>query len=85
MRRGANHRCRYFGTSYIAGESEIIQRVEAGFQCAGCGEWNSTTVDETAGRQQSYVEDCQICCKPNVLRVEYDISSQEFFITAQLE
>ena len=42
-------------------------------------------VDESAGRRQSYVEDCQVCCKPNVLRVEYDNSSQEFFITAELE
>jgi len=59
--------------------------VEAGFQCAGCGEWNSTTVDESAGRQQSYVEDCRVCCKPNLLRAQYDASSQEFFITADLE
>ena len=58
--------------------------MESGFQCASCGEWNSTTVDESAGRRQSYVEDCQVCCKPNVLRVEYDNSSQEFFITAEL-
>jgi hypothetical protein len=42
-------------------------------------------VDETAGRRQSYVEDCQVCCKPNVLQVEYDNASQEFFITAALE
>jgi hypothetical protein len=59
--------------------------MEAGFQCAGCGEWNSTTVDESAGRQQSYVEDCQVCCKPNMLRVQYDGSAQEFFIVADLE
>jgi hypothetical protein len=59
--------------------------METGFQCAGCGEWNITSVDETAGRRQSYVEDCQVCCKPNVLRVEYDTASQEFFITAALE
>jgi cysteine-rich CPXCG protein len=59
--------------------------VEAGFQCAGCGEWNSTQVDESAGRSQSYIEDCQVCCKPNILRVTYDKSSEEFFITAELE
>jgi hypothetical protein len=35
--------------------------------------------------RQSYIEDCQVCCKPNVLRVEYDLSSQEFFIAAALE
>jgi hypothetical protein len=59
--------------------------MDSGFQCAGCGEWNSTAVDESAGRAQSYVEDCQVCCKPNLLHVCYDVSSQEFFITAQLE
>jgi 5-enolpyruvylshikimate-3-phosphate synthase len=42
-------------------------------------------VDESAGRRQSYIEDCQVCCKPNVLRVEYDTSSQEFFVAAALE
>ena len=42
-------------------------------------------MDESAGRRQSYVEDCQVCCKPNVLQIEYDNSSGEFFITAELE
>ena len=49
--------------------------MEGGFQCAGCGERNFTTVDESAGRRQSYVEDCQVCCKPNLLSVEYEPSS----------
>jgi hypothetical protein len=62
-----------------------LSQMEAGFQCAGCGEWNTTTVDSSAGRRQSYVEDCQVCCKPNILQVEYDVSSQEFFIGAELE
>jgi hypothetical protein len=64
---------------------KIMRHMEAKFQCAGCGEWNSTTVDESAGREQSYVEDCQVCCKPNVLQVHYDPSAQEFFLTAELE
>jgi hypothetical protein len=59
--------------------------MDAGFQCAGCGEWNSTAVDESAGRRQNYVEDCQTCCTPNLLQVEYDTASQEFFIAAALE
>jgi len=62
-----------------------LSSMESGFQCAACGEWNTTSVDESAGSRQSYVEDCQVCCKPNVLRIDYDNSSQEFFITAQLE
>jgi hypothetical protein len=59
--------------------------MECGFQCAGCGEWNATSVDDSAGRTQSYVEDCQVCCKPNLLRIEYDPAQQEFVITAELE
>jgi hypothetical protein len=55
------------------------------FQCAGCGEWNETSVDESAGRTQSYVEDCQVCCKPNVLRISYHPELQEFLIAAELE
>jgi Cysteine-rich CPXCG len=59
--------------------------METGFQCAGCGEWNPTSVDESAGRRQSYVEDCQVCCRPNMLRLEYDSSAGDFVITAALE
>jgi hypothetical protein len=59
--------------------------MEASFQCAGCGEWNRTTVDESAGGRQSYVEDCQVCCKPNVLRIEFDLAAQEFSIRSELE
>ena len=56
---------------------------QAGFQCAGCGEWNETVVDETGGSKQFYVEDCQVCCKPNVLAVHW--SGKEFVIQAELE
>ncbi len=59
--------------------------VDARFQCAGCGQSNRTTVDESAGTRQSYIEDCQVCCKPNLLRVEYDRSEQAFVIRSELE
>jgi hypothetical protein len=58
---------------------------EAGFQCAGCGEWIETTVDESGGSRQQYVEDCQVCCQPNVLTVRWDISAQAYTISAELE
>ena len=59
--------------------------MESGFQCAGCGEWNDVVVDHSAGFQQQYVEDCQVCCKPNVLRVSYNEDLQGFEIEAELE
>ena len=57
----------------------------SGYTCAGCGEWNETTVDESAGSRQRYVEDCQVCCKPNVLRVSWDAGTEECLIEAELE
>jgi hypothetical protein len=57
----------------------------AGFQCAGCGEWNETSVDESAGANQSYIEDCQVCCKPNLLRVTYDPLIESYLINPDLE
>jgi Cysteine-rich CPXCG len=63
----------------------MLTGMEAGFQCAACGEWNSTVVDESAGTRQRYVEDCQVCCKPNVLRIEYDRALGEFVVTSELE
>jgi len=59
--------------------------MDIGFQCAGCGEWNETSVDESAGNVQSYVEDCQVCCKPNLLRISYHPDTEEFSISAELE
>jgi hypothetical protein len=61
--------------------------LEAGFQCAGCGEWNETVVDESGGSRQSYVEDCQVCCKPNVLAIRWegDGPVDGFIIRAELE
>jgi cysteine-rich CPXCG protein len=55
------------------------------FQCAGCGEWNEITVDEGAGGKQTYVEDCQVCCKPNLLQIAFDPELSEFVISAVLE
>jgi hypothetical protein len=59
--------------------------VEAGFECAGCGEWNEISVDESAARRQRYVEDCQVCCKPNLVSVVIEGLSGELRVTAELE
>lgn len=39
--------------------------------CPWCGECVTTFVDMSAS-SQSYVEDCQVCCRPMLLRVETD-------------
>ncbi len=55
------------------------------FQCAYCGEWNTTEVDESAGNVQRYVEDCQVCCQPNVLQVSFDRQEESFTIRTERE
>jgi hypothetical protein len=44
----------------------------AEYQCPTCGETVEIAIDVSAGRRQEYVEDCVVCCRPNVLRVEID-------------
>ena len=38
-------------------------------QCPYCGETFETGVD-TSGGNQEYVEDCYVCCRPIVFRIE---------------
>lgn len=37
--------------------------------CPYCGEANEIDIDPSAGRVQSYVEDCQVCCRPWQVKV----------------
>jgi Cysteine-rich CPXCG len=41
----------------------------AEYQCGYCGEYSTTFVDLSAGYEQSYIEDCQVCCRPNTLNI----------------
>ena len=49
----------------------------AEYVCAFCGESNTTFIDISAGMQQSYVEDCQVCCRPNILYLRIDEDTLE--------
>lgn len=57
----------------------------AEYSCAYCGETNVTFIDLSAGGQQSYVEDCQVCCQPNVLFVGIDEETLDIEIDSQPE
>lgn len=57
----------------------------AEFFCAFCGEVNYTFVDFGGGFFQSYVEDCQVCCQPNVLYVQVDEDTFEIEINSEPE
>lgn len=44
---------------------------EGSYVCDACGEEIVVPLDPSAGAEQEYVEDCPVCCRPNVIRVEF--------------
>ena len=49
-----------------------LVREEASYICEACGEEIVVPIDLSAGEEQEYVEDCPVCCRPNVVHVEVD-------------
>jgi hypothetical protein len=43
----------------------------ADIACPYCGETITVFVDPSAGAQR-YIEDCQVCCRPITIAVEFD-------------
>ena len=44
----------------------------AQYGCAFCGEDNDVFVDASGGRQQTFTEDCTVCCRPNLITLTID-------------
>ena len=44
--------------------------VEATYVCGACGEEIVIPLDISQGQRQEFVEDCPVCCRANVIRVE---------------
>jgi hypothetical protein len=42
------------------------------YGCAFCGEDNEVFVDPSGGRQQTFTEDCTVCCRPNLFTLTLD-------------
>ncbi|MEM8735012.1 MAG: CPXCG motif-containing cysteine-rich protein [Planctomycetota bacterium] len=45
---------------------------ESSYVCDSCGEDIVIPIDLSAGSQQDYVEDCPVCCNPNLIHVDVD-------------
>lgn len=43
---------------------------EGVYLCPSCDEEIVITIDLSNGAKQEYVEDCPVCCHPNVVHVE---------------
>jgi hypothetical protein len=65
---------------------EIGGMEESGsFLCAHCGEQNVIPLEVSGERVQTYVEDCQVCCKPNYLVVRWSRNRRKVRIEASPE
>ena len=44
----------------------------AAVSCPYCGESSEVLVDLAGGAVQEYVQDCEVCCRPWLVRVQVD-------------
>lgn len=58
---------------------------ETSYVCPSCGEAIVIPIDLSAGDTQEYVEDCPVCCHPNVIRLELDDSGRPVSISVDSE
>jgi hypothetical protein len=66
----------------VAKEGELTP---APWFCAACGEANETQIDLSSGYNQEYVEDCAVCCRPNLIAVTIDPESLAIALRNELE
>jgi len=55
------------------------------FRCAWCLEINEIQIDLSAGDDQVYEEDCQVCCRPNTIRVHIDEEERRVTVENEAE
>ena len=56
---------------------------EYSFVCPYCSAEISIGVDVTAGRRQSFTYDCEVCCRPIVVRIEVGSNGELLFEAEQ--
>lgn len=53
--------------------------------CPHCGETIDTDPDLGGGEEQTYIEDCPVCCRPNRIVVVYSPADDTFQVHADRE
>jgi hypothetical protein len=65
-------------------ETDSDFQTEAEVTCPYCSEVVLITIDPNGGVAQEYVEDCQVCCRPWNVQVNFDeMGAAEVTIEAQ--
>ena len=58
---------------------------EGRYTCPTCGEGIVIPLDPSGGADQTYGEDCPVCCNPNVIHVEFDPAWKTARVWAEAE
>lgn len=58
------------------GDGETTLETEAEVTCPYCGEEATIAVDSGGGDTQTYVEDCQVCCRPWQVHVSFGVDGE---------
>jgi hypothetical protein len=58
--------------------------IETTYICSYCLQVNPIVVDGTGGRHQQYIEDCQVCCRPNNLSITIDEEMESAEVSAEV-
>jgi len=53
--------------------------------CPYCGERIELVLDLSMGEEQQYIEDCFVCCRPILLTIHTDSTTDEVYIKAMTE
>lgn len=55
------------------------------YACPSCFQVVDTSPDPGGGPNQEYVEDCSVCCRPNLISATYSEEEQEWYVEARPE
>jgi hypothetical protein len=53
--------------------------------CPHCGEEVDTSPDPGGGLEQQYVEDCPVCCRPNLIFASFSADDDGYLIQASAD
>ncbi|ACV27132.1 CPXCG motif-containing cysteine-rich protein [Kangiella koreensis] len=57
----------------------MLRQIESTIYCPYCGEPQTILIDPSI-MQQSYIEDCQICCRPIEFQVQVSADGEDVSI-----
>jgi len=49
-----------------------MERQEEGIHCPYCGEYQTVLIDPSDLEEETYIEDCQVCCRPIYFHLSED-------------